>query len=69
MGFDFTEWFKYQELSSSQEEEILRVRKLFYDIAVELEKLPPSRFRSLAITHLEITQMFAVKSIIFPGEF
>lgn len=67
MGTDITEWFKYQELDSNQKERADRTRRLFYDVAVELEKIPPSRARSLAVTYLEIAQMYAVKSQIYPG--
>jgi hypothetical protein len=35
------------------------------DLAAEINKLPPSRRRSIALTNLETASMFAVKAIFY----
>lgn len=57
--------FAYHKPSSDAIEKIEKIRKAYSDLnAVILETAPHSRERSVAITELETSAMWAVKSIV-----
>jgi hypothetical protein len=57
--------FSYHRPSAAGVEKIASLRQAFSDLAELIERLvPPSRERSIAITNLETSAMWAIKSIV-----
>lgn len=62
--------FAYHKPSVNGLEKITELRKQFSSLKMSIEYMcPPSRERSVALTELETTAMWAIKSIVFndPG--
>jgi len=50
----------------SNSELVAEIKSAVNDLAAVIDKLPPSRRKSIAITHLETASMFAVKANFEP---
>lgn len=57
--------FAYHKPSEAGLKKITELRELFSNVQIEIERLAPSsRERSVALTNLETTAMWAIKSIV-----
>lgn len=57
--------YAYHKPSNDGIEKIAALRKLFSDLHDRIEQLcPPSREKSVALTNLETTAMWAIKAVV-----
>lgn len=58
--------FAYHKPSADSVEKITKLRESFSRLHVEIEELAPtSRERSVALTNLETTAMWAIKAVVY----
>lgn len=60
--FDFN-----HNLTEEQKAKLERLRVAYKTLHAEIETLPPGRYRSLAVTNLETSAMFANKTVTHEG--